>query len=65
MVAHELQNTCVFYKKTKDKVKKLFLGKNANICDECVKIAFIFKNGNTNDKLVKYHLLRNDFDDNY
>ena len=24
MVAHELQNTCVFYKKTKDKVKKLF-----------------------------------------
>ena len=25
MVAHELQNTCVFCKKTKDKVKKLFL----------------------------------------
>ena len=26
MVAHELQNTCVFCKKTKDKVKKLFFG---------------------------------------
>jgi len=24
MVAHELQNTCVFCKETKDKVKKLF-----------------------------------------
>ena len=65
MVAHELQNTCVFYKKTKDKVKKLFFGNNANICDECVKIAFIFKNGNTNDKLVKHHLLRNNIDDNH
>lgn len=65
MVAHELQNTCMFWKKTKEKVKKLFLGKNANICDECVKIASNFKNGNTNDKLVKHHLLRNDFDDNY
>ena len=54
-----------FVKKTKDKVKKFFLGKNANICDECVKIAFSFKNGNTNDKLVIRHLLRNDFDDNY
>ena len=31
MVAHELQNNCMFCKKTKDKVKKLFLGKNANI----------------------------------
>ena len=65
MVAHELQNACMFCKKTKDQGKKLFLGKNANICDECVKIAFNFKNGNTNDKLVKHHLLRNDFDDNY
>ncbi len=65
MVAHELQNSCMFCKKTKDKVKKLFLGKNANICDECIKIAFNFKNGNTNDKLVIHHLLRNDFDDNY
>lgn len=55
----------MFHKKTKDKVKKLFLGKNANICDECVKIAFNFKNGNTNYKLVIHHLLRNDFDDNY
>ncbi len=45
-----------FVKKTKDKVEKLFLGKNAIICDECVKIAFIFNNGNTNDKLVKHHL---------
>ena len=65
MVAHELQNACMFCKKTKDKVQKLFLGKNANICDECVKIAFNFKNGNTNDKLVKHHLLRNNVDDNY
>ena len=54
-----------FVKKTKDKVKKFFLGKNANICDEWVKIAFNFKNGNTNDKIVINHLLRNDFDDNY
>ena len=65
MVAHELQNACMFCKKTKDKVNKLFLGKNANICDECFKLAFYFKNGNTNDKLIKYHLLGNDFDDNY
>lgn len=65
MVAHELQNTCMFCKKTKDKVKKLFFGKNANICDECIKIAFNFKNDNTNDKLIKHHLLKNDFDDNY
>jgi len=45
-----------FVKKTKDKVKKIFLDKNANICDECIKIAFNFKNGNTNDNLVKHHL---------
>ena len=51
MVAYELQNACMFCKKNKDKVLKLFLGKNAKICDECVKIAFIFKNGNTNDML--------------
>ena len=37
MVAHELQNTCVFCKKTKDKVKKLFFGKNANICDKALR----------------------------
>ena len=65
MVAHELQDTCMFCKKTKDKVKKLFGSKNANICDECIKKAFNFKNGNTNDRLVKHHLLRNDLDDNY
>ena len=52
-------------KKNQGKSKKLFLGKNANICDECVKIAFNFKNGNTDEKLVKHHLLRNDFHDNY
>ena len=55
----------MFCKKTKDKVKKLFLGKNANICDECLKIAFNFKKSNTNNKLVKHNLLKNDFDDNH
>ena len=65
MVAHELQNVSIFCKKNKDKVQKLFLGKNANICDECVKIAINFKYGNTIEKLVKHYLLRNNIDDNH
>ena len=54
--------TCMFCSKTKDEVNKLFTSKKANICDDCVKIAFNFKNDNKTNKLVKYHLLRKDFE---
>ena len=54
--------SCMFCSKTKDEVNKLFTGKKANICDECVKIAFNFKNDDKTDKLVKHHLLRKDFE---
>ena len=53
--------TCMFCSKTKDEVNKLFTGKKANICDECVKIAFNLKNDDKTNKLVKHHLLRKDF----
>ena len=36
--------SCMFCRKTKDEVNKLFTSKKANICDDCVKIAFNFKN---------------------
>ena len=51
----EKQINCMFCNKTKDEVKKLFTGKNANICDECVKIAFNSKNDGKTNKLVKHH----------
>ena len=54
-------NSCMFCSKTKDEVNKLFTGKKATICDECVKIAFNFKDDDKTNKLVKYHLLRKDF----
>jgi len=54
--------SCMFCSKTKDEVRKLFTGKKANICDECVKIAFNFKNNDKTNKLVKHHLLRKDFE---
>ena len=54
--------SCMFCSKTKDEVKKLFTGQNANICDECVKIAFNSKNDGKTNKLVKHHLLRKDFE---
>ena len=54
--------SCMFCSKTKDEVNKLFTGKKANICDECVKIAFNFKKDNKTNKLVKHHLLRKDFE---
>ena len=54
--------SCMFCGKTKDEVNKLFTGKKANICDECVKIAFNFKNHDKINKLVKHHLLRKDFE---
>ena len=54
--------SCMFCSKTKDEVNKLFTGKKANICDECVKIAFNFKNDDKTNKLVKHHLLRKDFE---
>ena len=54
--------TCMFCSKTKNEVNKLFTGKKANICDECVKIAFNFKNDDKTNKLVKHHLLRKDFE---
>ena len=55
--------TVACFLKNKILKKNFFLGKNPNICDECVKIAFNFKNGNKKDKLVKHLLLRNDFND--
>ena len=54
--------TCMFCSKTKNEVNKLFTGKKANICDECVKIAFNFKNYDKINKLVKHHSLRKDFE---
>ena len=54
--------SCMFCSKTKDEVNKLFTGKKANICDDCVKIAFNFKNDDKTDKLVKHHLLRKDYE---
>ena len=53
--------SCMFCGKTKDEVNKLFTSKKANICDDCVKIAFNFKNDDKTNKLVKHHLLRKDF----
>ena len=58
----EKQINCMFCNKTKDEVNKLFTGKKANICDECVKIAFNFKNDDKTNKLVKHHLLIKDFE---
>ena len=58
----EKQINCMFCNKTKDEVKKLFTSKKANICDECVEIAFNFNNDDKTSKLVKYHLLRKDFE---
>ena len=54
--------SCMFCGKTRNEVNKLFTGKKANICDECVKIAFNFKNDDKTNKLVKHHLLRKDFE---
>ena len=54
--------SCMFCSKTKDEVNKLFTGKKANICDECVKIAFNFRSDDKTNKLVKHHLLRKDFE---
>ena len=53
---------CMFCNKTEEEVKKIFTGKKASICDECVKIAFNFKNNEKNSKLFKHHLLRKDFE---
>ena len=58
----EKKISCMFCSKTKDEVNKLFTGKKANICDDCVKIAFNFKNDDKTDKLVKHHLLRKDYE---
>ena len=58
----ETKSNCMFCNKTKDEVIKLFTGKKASICDECVKIAFDFKNDDKTNKLVKHHLLRKDFE---
>ena len=53
--------SCMFCGKTKDEVNKLFTSKKANICDDCVKIAFNFKNDDKTNKLVKHYLLRKNF----
>ena len=52
----------MFCGKTKDEVNKLFTSKKANICEDCVKIAFNFKNDDKTNKLVKHHLLRKNFE---
>ena len=54
--------SCMCCSKTKDEVNKLFTGKKANICDECVKIAFNSKNDGKTNKLAKHHLLRKYFE---
>ena len=46
--------SCMFCGKTKDEVNKLFTSKKANICDDCIKIAFNFKNYESNIN-YKYH----------
>ena len=54
--------SCMFCGKTKDELNKLFISEKANICEDCVKIAFNFKNDDKTNKLVKHHLLRKDFE---
>ena len=51
---------CMFCNKSQNEVKKIFTGRKANICDECVKIAFSLKNDSINTKLVRHYLLRKD-----
>ena len=46
---------CMFCNKSQNEVKKIFTGRKANICDECVKIAFSLKNDNINTKLVRHY----------
>ena len=52
---------CMFCNKDENEVKKLFTGRKANICDDCVKIAFTLKKDSKNIKLVRHHLLTKDF----
>ena len=56
--------SCMFCGRTKDAVNKLFTSKKANICDDCVKIAFNFKNDDKTNKLIKHNLLRKNFKKN-
>ena len=57
MATEEPKLYCGFCRKSEDKVKKLFSGRQAYICDECVEVAFSAKNDDKTKKLIKHHLL--------
>tara|TARA_B100000029_G_C17428577_1_gene907018 strand:- start:795 stop:977 length:183 start_codon:yes stop_codon:yes gene_type:complete len=58
MVAKELELRCSFCSKNEEEVKKLFSGKGALICDQCVEVAFDSKDEDNTKKLIKHHLLQ-------
>ena len=57
MADNGLKLCCSFCGKSKEKVKNLFYGKGALICDQCAEIAFDAKNDANTKKLIKNHLL--------
>ena len=56
----ETKTICMFCNRSKEEVSKLFTGKNANICDECVRVAFLLKNDKNTSNSIKHFLLRKD-----
>ena len=53
---------CSFCRKSKSQVKKLFSGREAYICDVCIKVAFNARNDDDTKKLIKHHLLKKNSD---
>ena len=58
MVNQEPKQYCGFCRKSEDEVEKLFLGKQAYICDRCIEVAFKTKPDDNIKKLIKHHLLK-------
>ena len=56
----ETKKNCMFCNRSKEEVSKLFTGKNANICDECVKVAFTLKDDINTTYSIKHFLFRKD-----
>ena len=58
MAIEESKLYCSFCRKSEDDVKKLFPGRKAYICDNCVEVAFSAKGGDETKNVIKHHLLK-------
>ena len=53
---------CSFCRKSEDEVQKLFSGRNAYVCNGCIKVAFNAKDDDETKKLIKHHLMKKNND---